>query len=124
MAHFAHIDENNIVQSVHAVNNKELLNEDGLEEEAIGITFLNSIYGDGFTWIQTSYNKTFRKNFAGIGFTYDETRDAFISPQPYSSWTLNEDTCRWNAPVTYPEDGKTYIWNEEITNWEELIITV
>jgi len=121
MAHFAHINENNIVQNVIVVNNKELLNEDGLEEEAIGITFLNSIYGDGFTWIQTSYNKTFRKNFAGIGFTYDETRDAFISPQPYSSWTLNEDTCRWNAPVTYPEDNKIYEWNEEITNWELFI---
>ena len=124
MAHFAHIDENNIVQSVHAVNNKELLNEDGVEEEDIGIAFLNKIHGDGFTWVQTSYNANFRKNYAGIGFTYDETRNAFISPQPYPSWTLNEDTCHWNAPVTYPEDGKTYRWNEEITNWEELIITV
>jgi len=124
MAHFADIDENNIVQRVIVVDNKELLNEQNQEKESIGIAFLNSIYGDGFTWVQTSYNANFRKNYAGIGFTYDETRDAFISPQPHPSWVLNEDNCRWNAPVAYPEDGKTYRWNEEITNWEELIITV
>lgn len=124
MAHFADIDKNNIVQRVIVVNNKELLNEQNQEKESIGIAFLNSIYGDGFTWVQTSYNKNFRKNYAGIGFTYDETRDAFISPQPYASWTLNEDTCRWVAPVEYPSDGKTYKWNEAITNWEEVIITI
>ena len=73
----------------------------------------------GGTWVQTSYNATIRKNFAGTGFTYDETRDAFIPPKPFESWVLNEETYTWEAPKPYPEDGKIYTWNEEITNWEE-----
>jgi len=89
-------------------------------------TFVDDSAGE---WIQTSYNthggqhpenRPLRKNFAGIGYTYDKDKDAFIPPQPYASWTLNETTCLWDAPVAYPEDGKLYIWNETITNWTEV----
>ena len=76
----------------------------------------------GGTWVQTSYNATIRKNFAGTGFTYDEARDAFIPPKPFESWVLDEETCQWVAPVAYPTDGKIYTWNEENTNWEEVEI--
>jgi len=104
--------------------------------------FFNNFVDDSpGQWIQTSYNtrggvhyqpntnepsedqsKTLRKNYAGIGYTYDSTRDAFIPPQPFNSWALNEDTCLWDSPVPYPTDGKLYKWNEEILNWEEVII--
>ena len=104
--------------------------------------FFNNFVDDSpGKWIQTSYNtrggvhykpntnepsedqsKALRKNYAGIGYTYDSTRNAFIPPQPFNSWTLNEDTCLWDSPVAYPEDGKLYKWNEEILNWEEVII--
>jgi len=104
--------------------------------------FFNNFVDDSpGKWIQTSYNtrggvhyqpntnepsedqsKALRKNYAGIGYTYDSTRDAFIPPQPFNSWTLNEDTCLWDSPVAYPEDGKLYKWNEEMLNWEEVII--
>ena len=104
--------------------------------------FFNNFVDDSpGQWIQTSYNtrggvhyqpntnepsedqsKALRKNYAGIGYTYDTTRDAFIPPKPFNSWTLNEDTCLWDSPVAYPEDGKLYRWNEEILNWEEVII--
>jgi hypothetical protein len=79
-------------------------------------TFIDSSPGE---WIQTSYNKTIRKNYAGVGFTYDSTRDAFIAPKPYPSWVLNEDTCQYDSPVPYPDDDKRYEWNEETTNWKE-----
>ena len=132
MARFAKVDKDNIVQTVHVVENKNLLNDQGEEEEVIGINFLIKVHGEeiGFTWIQSSYNtrggvhsdgKTpFRKNHAGIGFTYDETRDAFIPPKPYDSWTLNEDTCQWDAPTAYPDDGKIYTWNEDTQAWDEI----
>ena len=104
--------------------------------------FFNNFVDDSpGQWIQTSYNtrggvhytpntkepsedqsKALRKNYAGIGYSYDNTKDAFIPPQPFSSWTLNEDTCLWDSPVAYPTDGKLYKWNEEIFNWEEVII--
>jgi hypothetical protein len=80
-------------------------------------TFIDSSPGE---WIQTSYNKTIRKNYAGVGFTYDSTRDAFIPPKPYPSWVLNEDTCQYDSPVPYPDDDKRYEWNEETTNWKEI----
>ena len=83
--------------------------------------FINSgIVGDSFNWVQTSYNGNFRKNFAGIGFTYDSTRDAFIPPQPYNSWTLNEDTCLWEAPIEHPTDDGMYNWNEDTLSWDEV----
>jgi hypothetical protein len=81
-------------------------------------TFIDSSPGE---WIQTSYNNNIRKNYAGVGFTYDSARDAFIPPQPYNSWTLNEATCQWDSPVPYPTDDVDYAWDEETTNWKEVI---
>ena len=118
MAHFAQIDNNNIVINIIVVHNNELLDQDGNESELKGIDFCKSLFGQDTKWIQTSYNSNFRKDYAGIGYTYDETRDAFILPKPYNSWVLNEDTCRWEAPISIPTDGKAYTWNEEILNWE------
>ena len=118
MAHFAQIDENNIVSRVLVI-----------EQEMVD----TGLWGDPATWVQTSYNTrggvhyssdnlpdggiAMRKNFAGIGYTYDSIRDAFYAPQPYPSWVLNEDSCIWEAPVTYPDDGKMYLWDETTTNW-------
>jgi hypothetical protein len=122
MAHFARIDKNNIVKSVHPIDDKELLNEDGDEVEVFGVVYLNKVHGAGFTWIQTSYNGSFRKNYAKKGCTYDKERDAFISPKLYNSWILNEDTCQWNAPKTYPVDDKNgqYAWDEDDEDWKFL----
>lgn len=114
MAHFAEIDETNTVLQVIVVHNNELL-EDGVESEAKGIAFCQSLFGGN--WVQTSYNGNIRKNYAGIGFTYDADRDAFIPPKPFDSWILNEDTCLWEAPVPYPSDGSIYSWDEENQEW-------
>ncbi len=105
MAHFAKIDNNNIVTEV-IVSEKDFINSGKV--------------GDEFLWVQTSYNDNFRKNFAGIGYAYDSTRDAFIPPQLFNSWTLNEDTCQWEAPVAMPDDNKNYTWDEATTNWTEI----
>ena len=128
MAHFTEVDENNIVLRVNVVNNDVILDGDGVEQEQLGADFLTGLLGG--TWKQTSYNTKggvhllggtpFRKNYTGIGDTYDATRDAFISTQPYPSWTLDEDTCIWEAPVAYPDDGKWYKWDEDTTNWVEV----
>jgi hypothetical protein len=122
MAHFAQLDENNIVTQVIVVNNQELLDESNVEQEEKGIVFCQSLLGGN--WKQTSYNANIRKNYAGVGYTYDVERDAFIPPKPYAyaSWILNEDTCRWEAPIAYPEDGKAYTWNEETVSWQEVIL--
>ena len=120
MAHFAQIDENNIVQQVIVVHNNELLDENGYEKESKGIQFCESLLG-GF-WVQTSYNASFRKNYAGIGYTFDRARQAFIPPKPFNSWILNEDTCHWEAPTPMPDDGKMYSWDEETTSWIEIIM--
>ena len=115
MAHFAKIDDNNIVKQVVVVSN------DIVTTEQAGIDFLNSLYqNNNLTWVQTSYNGNIRKNFASIGSTYDEERDAFIQPKPFPSWIFNEETCRWEAPVAYPDDGEKYKWNEDTTNWSEI----
>jgi hypothetical protein len=106
MAHFAKLGTGNIIEKVEVVSN------DVATSEQAGIDFLQNLYGSRDVWKQTSYNGTIRKNFAGIGYKYDQTRDAFIPPKPYASWTLNETTCLWEAPVTYPTDGNTYKWNE------------
>jgi len=117
MAHFAKLDENNVVISVHVVNNN-VLDSGGSEDPQKGIDFLNELHGNA-TWIQASYNKNIRKNYPGVGFTYDSTRDAFIPPKPYESWILNEDTCHWQPPTPCPPyDGNVFIWNEETTAWE------
>lgn len=116
MAHFAQLDENNTVIQVIVVHNNELM-MDGQENETKGILFCKSLYGEETRWKQTSYNGTMRKNYAGFGYNYDEQRDAFIPPKPFNSWLLNETTCLWEAPISYPTDGERYYWDEETTSW-------
>ena len=124
MAHFAEIDENNIVTRVLVV---------GDDQENRGQEFLANDLGLGGTWKKTSYNTVggvhsnggtpFRKNYAGIGFTFDEARDAFIPPKPFNSWNLNEDTCLWEAPIPMPvEEGKIFTWNEDTVSWDEITL--
>jgi hypothetical protein len=117
MAHFAKLDSNNVVTEVIVVHNNELL-DNGVESEAKGIAFCQSLFGGN--WKQTSYNATMRKHFAGIGFTYDQGLDAFIPPKPYNSWVLNTTTCLWEAPTPMPSDGKVYSWDEATTSWVEV----
>ena len=112
MAHFAKLGKGNIIERVEVVSN------DIATTEQAGVEFLQNLYKDRAVWKQTSYNGNIRKNFAGINYKYDETRDAFIPPKPYNSWTLNETTCRWEAPVAYPTDGQNYTWNETNQTWE------
>ncbi len=111
MAHFAKLGTGNIVLTVEVVSN------DIATTEQAGVDFLNNLYGTRDVWKQTSYNANFRKNYAGIGYTYNQTRDAFIAPKPYESWVLNEETCKWEAPVVKPDDGQNYRWNEEDKQW-------
>ena len=124
MAHFAELDSNNVVKQVIVVSNADTSTAQGEEKESIGIAFCERLLGG--TWVKTSYNAKIRKNYAGIGYTYDKDRDAFIPPKPYASWVLDENTCLWNAPVAMPSDAgqgdppKMYIWNEETTNWVEV----
>ena len=115
MAHFAEIGLDNKVLRVIVVHNNELIDESGQESETKGSEFCRSLFGG--TWVQTSYNAKFRKNYAGIDFTYDTQRDAFIPPKPFPSWVLNEDTCRWECPVPYPEDDRMYRWDEATLSW-------
>jgi hypothetical protein len=132
MASFAKLNSENIVTTVESVVNEVLKDSNGIEQEAIGIQFLKTLYNEPEAiWKQTSYNTIggihsnngtpFRKNHAGIGYTYDEIRDAFIPIKPYNSWILNEETCTWNAPVARPttelEDNQYYTWNEETQSW-------
>ena len=122
MAHFAELDSNNVVLRVIVVSNADTSTAQGEEKESIGIAFCERLLGG--TWVKTSYNAKIRKNYAGIGFTYDKDRDAFIPPKPYASWVLDETTCRWNAPVAMPSDAgqgeppKMYTWNEETKSWD------
>lgn len=122
MAHFAKLDENNNVLAVHVVNN-DVITVDGVESEQAGIDFLTDLHGHTL-WKQTSYNGNIRKNYAGVGYIYDEGRDAFYAPQPWASWTLNENTCQWESPVPYPtidpENPKFYGWFEPNQEWIEL----
>jgi len=127
MAYFAKIGLSLKVIEVLSVNNEVLKDADGVEQESIGIDFLTKLTGYPI-WKQTSYNTVggvhklggtpLRKNYAGIGMTYDEDRDAFIYKKPYNSWVLNETTCLWNAPVVMPQDGKSYKWNEQTLSWD------
>ena len=123
MAHFAKLNKDNIVIHISVVDNKDTLDNSGYEGEVIGIAYLQSVHGNNtnYRWRQTSYNGTFRKNYAGVGYTYDSTRDAFIAPQNYPSWILNETTCQWESPVAYPDDDKRYEWDELTTNWVESV---
>jgi hypothetical protein len=116
VAHFAKIDENNVVTQVIVVANSDTSDASGVEKEHIGAAFCEKLFGG--TWKQTSYNGNMRKNYAGIGFTYNADIDAFVPPQPFASWTLNNDTAQWEAPVAMPDDGGLYSWNEETTSWD------
>ena len=129
MAYFAKLNSENIVITVVSVVNEVLKDSNGIEQEQLGINFLKTLYNEpNAIWKQTSYNTNggvhslggtpFRKNHAGIGYTYDQQRDAFIPIKPYNSWILNETTCNWDAPVAKPNDNNMYKWNEEILNWE------
>ena len=114
MAHYAFLDSNNTVTEVIVgIDETELI--EGLDPEIWYGNFRNQICK------RTSYNANYRKNYAGIGFTYDEDRDAFIPPKPFNKWVLNEDTCNWEPPVEYPLDGKIYVWNDNKGEWEELV---
>lgn len=120
MAHFAKLDANNIVIEVNVVNNDVIQNLPFPESEPLGVQFLTEWSGGYSNWKQTSYNKNFRKNYASVGYKYDAQKDAFIPPQPFPSWILNEDTCLWWAPVPYPQDGEdgvTYTWDEDTISW-------
>jgi len=117
MAHFAQLDSNNVVTQVIVVANSDTADVNGVEKEHIGAAFCEKLLGGN--WKQTSYNGSVRKNYAGVGYTYDSGRDAFIPPKPYASWLLNEATAQWEAPSPMPTDGKKYSWNEATTSWVE-----
>ena len=114
MAHFAELDENNIVLRVIVVGDEDTADEDGNEVEAIGIEFCQNLLGG--SWIQTSYNDNIRKHFAGIGFQYDSDADVFILPQPYPSWSLDENH-DWQQPTPHPDNGQPYYWDEDSLSW-------
>lgn len=114
MAHFAEIDNNNVVLRVVVVDNKDTADANGVEKEHIGAAYLERLLGG--TWVQTSYNGSIRKHYAGAGYKFDAGLDAFIPPQPYPSWTLDAD-CNWQAPVPMPSDGQMYSWDEAAGNW-------
>jgi hypothetical protein len=118
MAYFAKLGTGNIVEQVISINNAVITDANGVEQEKLGNDFINKLYNTRDVWKQTSYNNNFRKNYAGIGYQYDQTRDAFIPPKPFNSWILNEDTCRWEAPVAMPIDENNYIWNESTLTWD------
>jgi hypothetical protein len=123
MAHFAEIDNNNVVLRVIVVDNKDTSTPDGTEVESIGVAFCQRLFGGN--WIKTSYNGNIRKNYAGIGYTYNAGLDAFVPPKPYASWVLNNDTAQWDAPTPMPSDAgtgeppKRYSWDEATTSWVE-----
>lgn len=117
MAHFARMN-GDTVETVIVVNNETLNNLEFPESESVGTEFCQALYGSDTVWKQTSYNAKFRKNYAGLNYTYDPVLDAFIPPKPFPSWSLNEQTCLWEPPVSYPTDGNQYIWDEETLSWK------
>jgi hypothetical protein len=130
MAYFAKLGTGNIVEQVISINNSIITDDNGVEQEQLGVDFINKLYNTRDVWKQTSYNNNFRKNFAGIGYQYDQTRDAFIAPKPFNSWILNEDTCLWESPIPYPitntqnkinefgnPQNDLYRWNEQTLSW-------
>ena len=121
MAHFAEINADGIVQRVIVVDNNDCRDASGNESEAVGAAFCSNLLGG--IWKQTSYNGNIRKNYAGIGYTFDEEKDAFIAPKPFSKWVLNEDTCQWEAPIAIPVvEGKMFTWNDNKGEWEEVVV--
>ncbi len=122
MAHFAKLDENNVVLAVHVVNN-DVITIDGVESEQAGINFLTRLHGH-LLWKQTSYNSNTRANFAGIGYTYDPDFDVFIAPRPYPSWKLNYTTFKWESPIAMPEEIEGFIWKWSESNKEWISVNV
>jgi hypothetical protein len=120
MAHFVKLNDQNVVIDGTVVNNETVGNLPFPESEPVGVAFLTEWSGGYTNWKQTSYNASFRKNYAGVGYTYDAALDAFIYPKPYPSWLLNTETCQWQAPIPYPTDGKYYYWNEDTQQWVEI----
>ena len=131
MASFVKLNSENIVTTGESVVNEVLKDSNNIEQEQLGIQFLKTLYNEpNAIWKQTSYNTKggvhllggvpFRKNYAGIGFIYDLNRDAFIPPKPFNSWILNENTCNWESPISYPTDGHRYKWNEQTLSWDLL----
>jgi hypothetical protein len=118
MAYFAKLGTGNIIEQVISINNSVITDANGVEQEQLGVDFINKLYNTRDVWKQTSYNNNIRKNYAGIGYQYDQTRDAFIAPKPFNSWILNEDTCNWEAPVAKPQDNNIYTWNESTLTWD------
>ena len=119
MAHFAQLNAENLVTQVIVVANQDTADQDGVENEAIGIEFCTNLLGG--KWKQTSYNANIRKNYAGVGYKYDATLDAFIPPQPYASWVLDQDKAQWKAPVDYPTDEGRFTWNEATLTWDLIV---
>ena len=120
MAHFAELDADNIVLRVIVVSNADLIDDNGDEQEALGIAVCQSVCGADTTWVQTSYNNNFRKKYAGIGDKFDALADVFYNPvAPYPSWTL-DDNFDWQPPIPAPTDGKRYTWNEDAQSWDEV----
>jgi len=117
MAYFAKLGTGNIVENVISINNSVITDANGIEQEQLGVDFINKLYNTTDVWKQTSYNNNFRKHYAGIGFQYDQQRDAFIPPKPFNSWILNESTCLWEPPTPRPNDGNKYSWNEQTLSW-------
>ena len=122
MAYFATLGTGNIVEQVISINNVVITDANGVEQEQLGVDFINKLYNTRDVWKKTSYNNNIRKNYAGIGYHYDQARDAFIAPKPFNSWILNEDTCRWEAPISMPttelEENQYYSWNESTLSWD------
>jgi hypothetical protein len=116
VAHFAELDANNVVLRVIVVSTKDNSTADGVEKESIGQAFCERLFGGN--WVQTSYNGNIRKRYAGVGYTYNKEIDAFITPKPYPSWTLDLMTAEWMSPVPYPADGEKYTWNETTQSWD------
>lgn len=116
MAHFAELDENNIVIDVIVVRNEDMTDSHGIEREDVGVTYLKKLFGTERSWVQTSYNSNFRYNYAAIGYSYDPVNDAFIPPQPFPSWSLDENYS-WRAPVPPPKEGILYKWDEDTLSW-------
>lgn len=121
MAHFAKLDTDNNVVDVVVVNNEVLKDSSGNERESLGASFLSTLFDGHTNWRQTSYNGTFRKNYAGIGYKYDHQLDAFIPPKPFRSWVLDAESCQWVSPVPYPNDGQFYLWDEDTTSWIPIV---
>jgi hypothetical protein len=118
MAQFAKMNGAQVIEVI-VVNNNDLDNLAFPESEPVGIAYLQSIFGVDTKWLQTSYNASFRKNYAGTGYTYDSVLDAFIAPKPYLSWTLDTNSCQWVSPIPYPDTPGVYMWNEETQTWIE-----